>query len=645
MWRFIALFFLLFPNLSPAQNFNLTLESTVNFPGQSLANVWGYSAGGQHYALVGAQNGMVVINITSPSSPVPVDTIPGPSNLWKEIKTYGNYAYVVSEGGSGIQVVNLSTLPAGNLAYQSVFPNIPGVGTVNSAHALQVDESAGFLYIYGAKITGGTLIGYPLCFNLNGSTSGVPNAWSPQYVGRFIAPGFNTYVHDGYANGNMLYGSHIYAGKFAIVNMTNKAAPVLLGSQNTPNNFTHNTWLEGTTLFTTDETNNSYLASYDVSDPTDIKELDRLQVTPGSGSIVHNTYTKNGYAITSWYKDGVVIADVSRPGNMVVTGRYDTYPAGGGGGFEGCWGVYPYFTNSDIIIASNLGTNTNPYNGQLYILTPTYTRGCHLEGVVRDASNNAPLSGATVQLLSSGVANETSAPQTGIYKMARYGGGSYTLQVSKTGYVTANIPVTLSTGTLTTQNVALQPLAVPVALSVFEARLQDDNTAALKWETETEKNNRGFHIEQSANGIEWTRIGFVAGKGQSNTAETYQFRTNVLGSGQWLFRLAQEDTDGAINYSDIESVQVQEKRFSVRMTPNPVLTEAAVQVEWGNVKGETLNVEVFNGNVQLVQQLSGIERNGDQQLVPLQVSELPTGKYLVRVTVGNSISSLQMIKI
>ncbi|MBK9401653.1 MAG: hypothetical protein IPN36_12585 [Bacteroidetes bacterium] len=76
--------------------------------------------------------------------------------------------------------------------------------------------------------------------------------------------------------------------------------------------FTHNTWLNdaGTVLFTTDENTNSYLGAYDITNLNNIIELDRIQLTPGSGSIIHNTHTLNDFEIASWYKDGIAIVGV-----------------------------------------------------------------------------------------------------------------------------------------------------------------------------------------------------------------------------------------------------------------------------------------------------------------------------------------------
>ncbi|MFI5218791.1 MAG: hypothetical protein ACHQNT_04820 [Bacteroidia bacterium] len=87
------------------------------------------------------------------------------------------------------------------------------------------------------------------------------------------------YIHDGYVRNDTLWAAHIYAGYVGVYNVSNKANPVLLATQNTTNNFPHNTWLStsGRALFTTDEVSNSYLTSYDVSDVTNIFELDRIK--------------------------------------------------------------------------------------------------------------------------------------------------------------------------------------------------------------------------------------------------------------------------------------------------------------------------------------------------------------------------------
>lgn len=418
-----------------AQNYNMTLRATLPY-GVPLSNIGGFvdSQGGE-YALVGYFDGLSIVNVTDPDNPVEVFTVPGTQSDWREVKTWGNYAYVTTEGGnSGLQIIDLTNLPASiNTKYWTGTGAI--AGQLETIHALHVD--AGFVYLFGSNLYNGSAV-----------IADLADPWNPVYVGH--TPG--TYIHDGYVRNDVLYAGHIYDGYFAVFDVSNKANPILLAQQNTPNNFTHNTWLNdaSTVLMTTDETNDSYLTSYDITDLGNITELDRYQVTPGSGSIVHNTHVLNDYAITSWYKDGVSITDITRPGNIVSVGRFDTYAQGAGGGFDGCWGVYP-FLPSGTIVASDME------NG-LYVLTPTYIRACYLEGVVTDSVTTLPLSNATIQIIGITIPNELTN-LTGNYTTGSVTPGTVSVQVSRVGYLTKIVNnVVLVNGQLTVVDVELLPL-------------------------------------------------------------------------------------------------------------------------------------------------------------------------------------------
>lgn len=597
-----------------AQNFNVTHRATMTFPNQNLANIWGYTApDGSEYALVGGANGLIIVNVTNPDAPQFIKQIPGPTSSWREIKTYQHYAYVVTEHGSvGIQVVNLVNLPDTNINYQNVNP-----GGITRAHALHVDETKGYLYVYGSNLNQGRT----QVFNLNN------NPYSPSYVGHVP---FIGYVHDGYADDDMLFSAHIYAGQFAIINMANKSNPVLLGTQTTPGAFTHNTWRSGNYLFTTDEVSNSFLTSYDISDPTDIRELDRIAITPGSGSIVHNTHVINDYAVTSWYKDGFSIIDVSRPANMVEVGRYDTYPNGSGNGFEGCWGVYPYFP-SGTIVASNIraqGTN----NGEMWVMTPNYVRGCYLEGVVTDSITGNPLPGATVTILSTGVTGTTNA--LGEYKIGQVQSGSVNVSFSRPGYVTKVLTVTLSNGVLTTLNVALAPPGggsgnpLPVELVAFDA-VREGRDARLTWQTAQERNNAGFEVQTSRNGgHHWTRAGFVPGQGDSRLLQQYDFRVPNLSPGEHLFRLRQLDHDGRETFSPWRSVFMPAEKMEVALWPNPVASQARLLLQVPQPAEVRIDVFHADGRPAGVSQTLSVEHG---TAVHLPLEHLPKGAYFVRI--------------
>ncbi|MDO8366880.1 MAG: choice-of-anchor B family protein [Saprospiraceae bacterium] len=401
-----------------AQNINTAFRSKLTYPGQTLANVWGYESRGREYALVGGAQGLIIVDITNPAAPQQIVQIPGPNNLWKEIKTYSHYAYITSEGGQGIQIVDLTELPSPTL--QSHFYKGDGaiLNQLNTIHALHIDETKGFLYAWGGGLFGGGA----KIFDLK------PDPYNPVYVGKYDQLG---YIHDGYVDNDTMYSCHIYAGQFAIVNMANKSAPELINTQTTPGAFVHNTWItdDRRTILATDEVNNSFLSAWDVSDPTDIKFLDKIQSNPGSNSMVHNTYVRGNWAVTSWYKDGFTIVDITRPDNLIQVGNHDTY-APSGGGSEGCWGVYHNFTSGNII-ASNINVGGA---GELWVITPNYVRACYLEGKITHGITGAALQGAQIQVIGSTPLLQELSAANGIYKTGQQAEGYYKVRVSKTGF-------------------------------------------------------------------------------------------------------------------------------------------------------------------------------------------------------------------
>jgi choice-of-anchor B domain-containing protein len=421
---------------------NVTFRSNLQYPGQALSNIGGYvDSSGNEYALVGYSGGLDIVDVTDPANPFVAHTVPGTNSSWREVKTWQNYAYVTTEGCcNGLQIVNLGYLPD-SVTYTYWTGSGSIAGQIETIHALHVED--GYAYLFGSNLFNGAAI-----------IADLSNPWNPSYVGK--TPG--SYIHDGYVRGNYLYSAHIYDGFFSVFDITNKSNPVLITTQLTPTQFTHNTWLNdaGNVLFTTDENTGSYLGAYDISDLNNITELDRVQVTPGSGSIIHNTHTLNDFEIVSWYKDGIAIVDVSRPDNMIVTGSYDTYTQGSGSGFNGAWGVYPFLPSGNLVVSD--------INNGLYVLTPDYIRACYLEGLVTDSATGAPLNNVLVTIIGPGTTDNSKL--NGEYKTGLAQSGTYSVQFSKSGYTTKTITgVSLVNGQLTVLNVALSTSSPTITVS------------------------------------------------------------------------------------------------------------------------------------------------------------------------------------
>ncbi|RYE12882.1 MAG: hypothetical protein EOP51_30765, partial [Sphingobacteriales bacterium] len=89
---------------------------------------------------------------------------------------------------------------------------------------------------------------------------------------------------------------------------------------------------------------------------------------------------------------------------------------------------------------------------------------------------------------------------------------------------------------------------VPVTISSFTATA---NTGfnEVKWSTAVEVNTSRFYVEYGTDGINFTRAGSVPASGNSN-GSSYNYRHNIVQEGLLFYRLAVQDADGSVNYSD-----------------------------------------------------------------------------------------------
>jgi choice-of-anchor B domain-containing protein len=421
---------------------NIQFRSNLNLGFEDYANIWGHvDSVGNEYALLGNYRGLTIVNVTNPDSVFVVKHVTGVYNLWREVKTWGNYAYVTTEGGGGLQIINMSSLPDTNgINIKYWQPNINGE-VLNSIHALHIED--GFVYCYGSNIgNAGAVIG------------DLSDPWNPVFAGLINL----AYIHDGYVRNDTVYAGHIYEGKLRVWDCRDKSNPVLINEVLTPQAFTHNSWLSDNskTVFTTDEVNGSACVAYDISDLNNITLIDReFSQNPQGGAPIHNTHVRNDFVYNSYYTDGITIVDGHRPTNLVNVGWFDTSPLSGGT-FEGCWGVYPFLPSGNIL-ASDRQTG-------LWVLSPNLKRACYVEGLVLDSSCNSSLGGVLVKLMGPDTVEFISS-SNGVIKTGTPESGNYSIEISKPGYQTQLISAVLQAGIVYNLNVNLRPVS-PVNLKI-----------------------------------------------------------------------------------------------------------------------------------------------------------------------------------
>ena len=341
-----------FNQLSAQVSLNMNLLGTwddnglpVN-SGVTYNDIWGYEAAGREYAIIGTITGTYFFDITVPASPVQVHFEAGAFNntIWRDFKTYGNYAYGVADAGaSTLQIFDLSGLPVTvTKVYDSnVF--------FARAHNIFIEESSGRMYAAGSNTNSTGIKVFDIA----------TDPANPILIGN---PNLGKYSHDIFVRNDTAWCFMGNSNGYEVWDFTDPASPNLLGNLNTypEQGYCHAGWLtdSGNELIFTDETHNTGIKIADVSDPSSMSILSVFRSTllaPAfTNSIPHNVFVKGGYLYISYYHDGVQVYDISDPSNPFKAAFYDTEPGNVNyAGYAGSWGVYPYLP-SGLIIASDV---------------------------------------------------------------------------------------------------------------------------------------------------------------------------------------------------------------------------------------------------------------------------------------------------
>lgn len=312
---------------------------------------WGYvSPSGREYALMGTSRATIVVEITDPGNAQVVERIQGPTSIWRDIKVYQDRAYSVSEGGGGIQIINLSNVDSGVVTLET---SITGQGT-DATHNVVIDEDSGFLYRCGGG--GNGLRIYSL-----------QNPGNPQFVGQYNS----RYVHDAQV---VTYTDGPFAGRqvafccagfnngfgdtgLTILDVTNKANIQTLSQISYPNaEYSHQGWLsEDKTRFylgdELDENNGVATTVTRVFDVTDLNNASFVGTFENDLRCVsHNMYERDGFLFQANYTSGLRVFDVgSDSDSPAEVAFFDTAPDRNTSSFNGLWSCFPYFPSGAII--------------------------------------------------------------------------------------------------------------------------------------------------------------------------------------------------------------------------------------------------------------------------------------------------------
>lgn len=417
---------------APPISRNVTLHAHLtDYPITSACTAYVHPDG-REYAVVGTGEGTSIVNVTNPDACYEVGFIPGLSSQWREMKSYRQWIYITTEApGGGIQIVRMTD------PEHPVLAKI-WAGSFNRAHTLAVDTTRALLIANGTRF-GNIQMGMRIL-----------SIEDPENPVEISAYG-DDYVHDSWVRNDTLYAHCIQSGIARVFDLSEPYLPREITAWGYPNAATHSgeTSRDGRWLYICDERNYSTLKVFDMVSPYFHELTEERTVNPLA--IVHNVHVKADTAFVAWYTEGVRLFDLAEPSLPTEWGWYDTY-AGFSGGFHGVWEVATF--PSGTFIASDIG-------GGLFVFRAdpdygTVKLAVHDGAFQPIAGADVVRAGATVEPGGSGGGDSTRTQARGYARIA-LAPGNHELVVSKFGFTTARVAVSVSRGSRGSIDVTLLP--------------------------------------------------------------------------------------------------------------------------------------------------------------------------------------------
>jgi hypothetical protein len=163
--------------------------------------------------------------------------------------------------------------------------------------------------------------------------------------------------------------------------------------------------------------------------------------------------------------------------------------------------------------------------------------------------------------------------------------------------------------------------SLPLTLTNFSATAINQNIKTI-WQTASEQNTSHFNIQNSSDGIAFSKIGTISAVGSG--ANNYSFIDEHPNYGINYYRLQSMDKDGSFVYSKTVSVTINDKRY-FSIVPNPARDFATINFS-KPVENTSVRVYDITGKPLMV---NAVPRNTTSY--KLNVQSLPNGFYIIHV--------------
>lgn len=183
--------------------------------------------------------------------------------------------------------------------------------------------------------------------------------------------------------------------------------------------------------------------------------------------------------------------------------------------------------------------------------------------------------------------------------------------------------------------------ALPVVLRSFDVSASGCDVT-LAWQTATELNNKGFEIEQGANGGKFATIGFVPGHGTTGIGSTYNYAVSGQPAGKYYYRLKQVDANGNPAYTETKEITTACAGVSrLAVYPNPSRGEYSVTINNGSSIYKNIALRVYDLHGQLVKTIQVSNYRAGSKIA-LNLTGFASGSYYLTASDDNKVLSQKL---
>jgi hypothetical protein len=241
---------------------------------------------------------------------------------------------------------------------------------------------------------------------------------------------------------------------------------------------------------------------------------------------------------------------------------------------------------------------------------------------------------------------ETSNKIMFVYGAGNDFNGGYSVAIVKNG-ITDFMSITTATNTssIVTQQdnnttwpgagraYTINGVVLPVSITNFSG-YKDGSKNQLQWTTVSENNNLGFEIQRSADGVNYTTIGFVnsqAAGGNSVRVLNYNYTDNNPAGSRQYYRFKQVDINAHTTFSNVIRIDG-EKPLVIKadgVFPNPASTIVNIQV---NAPAKTKLTVLLVDNAGKTAMQQDINAEAGRNIIPVDISKLSNATYTLKLS-------------